>query len=94
MNEEMLEKDLIELTGEDGGTYTFEVYDYFFYNGEEYAILQDPDEDEAEEESDDEDEDEAEEKAEEEEAPVPEPEKKKKRGFFSRLFGRKGDDDE
>ncbi len=50
MNEEMLEKDLIELTGEDGGTYTFEVYDYFFYNGEEYAILQDPDEDEAEEE--------------------------------------------
>ena len=47
MNEEMLEKDLIELTGEDGGTYTFEVVDYFFYNGEEYAILQDPDEDEA-----------------------------------------------
>ena len=46
MNEEMLEKDLIELTGEDGGTYTFEVVDYFFYNGEEYAILQDPDEDE------------------------------------------------
>ena len=54
----------------------------------------DEDEDEAEEESDDEDEDEAEEEAEEEEAPAPEPEKKKKRGFFSRLFGRKGDDDE
>ena len=49
----------------------------------------DEDKDEAGEESDDEDEDEA-----EEEAPAPEPEKKKKRGFFSRLFGRKGDDDE
>ncbi|MBQ9009220.1 MAG: DUF1292 domain-containing protein [Clostridia bacterium] len=47
MNEEALEKDLIELTSEDGDAYTFEVYDYFFYNGEEYAILQDPDEDES-----------------------------------------------
>ncbi|OPZ21940.1 MAG: Signal recognition particle receptor FtsY [Firmicutes bacterium ADurb.BinA205] len=70
----------------------------------------DEDEDEAEEESEDEDEDEAEEEsedeaeeesedededeAEEEETPAPQPEKKKKRGFFSRLFGRKGDDDE
>jgi len=51
---------------------------------------EDEDEDEAEEESDDEDEDEAE----EEDTPAPQPEKKKKRGFFSRLFGRKGDDDE
>ena len=51
---------------------------------------EDEDEDEAEEESEDEDEDEAEEK----ETPAPQPEKKKKRGFFSRLFGRKGDDDE
>ena len=62
----------------------------------------DEDEDEAEEESKDEDEDEAEEEsedededeAEEEETPAPQPEKKKKRGFFSRLFGRKGDGDE
>ena len=46
-------------------------------------------ENEAEEESEDETEEET-----EEEAPAPEPEKKKKRGFFSRLFGRKGDDDE
>jgi len=51
------------------------------------------DEDEDEDESNDEDEDD-EAEAEEEEAPAPQPEKKKKRGFFSRLFGRKGDDDE
>ncbi|MBP7186082.1 MAG: signal recognition particle-docking protein FtsY [Ruminococcus sp.] len=52
----------------------------------------DDDESEDEDEDDDESDDEAE--AEEEEAPAPQPEKKKKRGFFSRLFGRKGDDDE
>ena len=56
------------------------------------------DEDEDDEESNDEDEDDEESddeaEAEEEEAPAPQPEKKKKRGFFSRLFGRKGDDDE
>ncbi|MCR5109935.1 MAG: signal recognition particle-docking protein FtsY [Ruminococcus sp.] len=53
------------------------------------------DENEAEDESETEDENEAEDEPEtEEEAPAPEPEKKKKRGFFSRLFGRKGDDDE
>jgi len=57
---------------------------------EDEADEESEDEDEAEEESEDEDEDEAE----EEETPAPQPEKKKKRGFFSRLFGRKGDDDE
>ena len=56
---------------------------------------EDEDEDESETEDEDEDESEAEDEPEtEEEAPAPEPEKKKKRGFFSRLFGRKGDDDE
>ena len=60
---------------------------------------EDEDESEAEDEDEDEDESETEDESEdepetEEEAPAPEPEKKKKRGFFSRLFGRKGDDDE
>lgn len=31
--------DLIEMTDEDGQTVLFEILDYFFYNGEEYAIL-------------------------------------------------------
>ena len=58
---------------------------------EDESETEDEDEDESETEDEDEDEDEPET---EEEAPAPEPEKKKKRGFFSRLFGRKGDDDE
>ena len=49
---------------------------------------------EPEEESVPEDESEPEEEAVPEETASPEPEKKKKKGFFSRLFGRKGDDDE
>ena len=68
---------------------------------EDESEAEDEDEDESETEDEDEpeseaeDEDEAEDEPEtEEEAPAPEPEKKKKRGFFSRLFGRKGDDDE
>ena len=55
---------------------------------------EDDDEDESDDEDEDEDESDDEAEAEEEEAPAPQPEKKKKRGFFSRLFGRKGDDDE
>ena len=68
--------------------------------GEAEEESDDEDENEAEEESDDEDEaeeeseDKDEDEAKEEETPAPQPEKKKKRGFFSRLFGRKGDDDE
>jgi len=38
MNEEF---DLIEMTDEEGNTLTFKIIDYFFYNGEEYAILTD-----------------------------------------------------
>ncbi len=53
----------------------------------------------AEEKSADEDEEDFEDEVEklidaEEEAPAEEPEKKKKKGFFSRLFGRKGDEDD
>ena len=59
---------------------------------EDESEAEDEDEDEDEPETEDEDEDEDEPEA-EEEAPAPESEKKK-RGFFSRLFGRKGDDDE
>ncbi len=60
---------------------------------EDESETEDEDEDEDESETEDEDEDEDEPET-EDEAPAPEPEKKKKRGFFSRLFGRKGDDDE
>ena len=60
---------------------------------EDESEAEDEDEDEDESETEDEDEDEDEPET-EDEAPAPEPEKKKKRGFFSRLFGRKGDDDE
>ncbi|MBR2287978.1 MAG: DUF1292 domain-containing protein [Clostridia bacterium] len=43
------ERDLIEITYEDGTTHTQEIIDYFFYNGQEYAIVSDYDEeDEAE----------------------------------------------
>ena len=35
------EPDLVEMTDEDGNTITMMVLDYFFYNGEEYAILAD-----------------------------------------------------
>ena len=38
MDQEM-ERDLIELTDEDGNTDTFEILDYFFYNGQEYALV-------------------------------------------------------
>ncbi len=68
---------------------------------EDESEAEDEDEDEDESEAEDEDESETEDEDEDEdepetedEAPAPEPEKKKKRGFFSRLFGRKGDDDE
>lgn len=40
--------DLIEMTDEDGNTTLFEIVDYFFYNGEEYAILTEADASEAE----------------------------------------------
>ena len=43
------EPDLIEITDEDGNVYVMEIVDYFFYNGQEYAIVADYDEeDEAE----------------------------------------------
>lgn len=34
-------EDMIEMTDEEGNTILFSIIDYFFYNGEEYAILTD-----------------------------------------------------
>jgi hypothetical protein len=42
---ETMEDDFIEMTDEDGNTILFKIIDYFFYNGEEYAILTDSNED-------------------------------------------------
>ena len=43
--DENYEPDLLEMTDEDGNTILVQVLDYFFYNGQEYAILTDaPDE--------------------------------------------------
>ena len=50
MDEVVMEEDIIEMTDEEGNTILFKIIDYFFYNGEEYAILTD---------SNDEDDDEA-----------------------------------
>ena len=33
--------DMIEMTDEEGNTTLFKILDYFFYNGDEYAILTD-----------------------------------------------------
>jgi len=35
------ERDIIEMTDDEGNTILMEVIDYFFYNGEEYVILTD-----------------------------------------------------
>jgi len=43
--EETYEEDIIEMTDEEGNTILFKIIDYFFYNGEEYAILTDSNED-------------------------------------------------
>ena len=48
-------EDVIEMTDEEGNTILFSIIDYFFYNGEEYAILTDSnDEDAAEADAEDE----------------------------------------
>jgi len=39
--EDAFERDLIEMADDEGNTILLEVIDYFFYNGEEYAILAD-----------------------------------------------------
>lgn len=41
--------DMIEMTDEEGNTLLFKIIDYFYYNGEEYAILTDSIEDDADE---------------------------------------------
>ncbi len=44
-NEENMQPDLLEMTSEDGSTLLMQVLDYFFYNGQEYAILAEAPED-------------------------------------------------
>ena len=39
--EEMNERDILEFTDDEGHTLLLQVTDYFFYNGEEYALLAD-----------------------------------------------------
>ncbi len=39
--DENMQPDLLELSDEDGNTMLVQVRDYFFYNGQEYAILVD-----------------------------------------------------
>ena len=39
MDENQMERDLIELLDEEGNEFVAEVVDYFFYNGDEYATL-------------------------------------------------------
>ncbi len=50
MDEEL---DLVVLTDEDGNELTMEVLDYFFYEGQEYAVMTDYDEDAPEDEEED-----------------------------------------
>ncbi len=56
MNDELFEQDgldegdmedVIEMTDEEGNTILFSIIDYFFYNGEEYAILTDSNDEDA-----------------------------------------------
>ena len=44
-NWEQEDDDLVIFESEDGEEMTFSIEDYFFYNGEEYALLADVDED-------------------------------------------------
>ncbi|MBR5164611.1 MAG: signal recognition particle-docking protein FtsY [Ruminococcus sp.] len=69
----------------------FDIDESFMESLAEEKAAEEADEDSEDEDYDYDDEDEAEE--DEEEAPA-EPEKKKKKGFFSRLFGRKDDDED
>ncbi len=45
-----MEPDIIDFEDEEGNTIPFEVIDYLFYNGEEYALLVEATEEESEEE--------------------------------------------
>ena len=46
--EELYERDILEFTDDEGHTLLLQVTDYFFYNGEEYALLAEYDEEEEE----------------------------------------------
>jgi hypothetical protein len=72
----------------------FDIDESFMESLAEEKAAEEADEDE-DYDYDDEDEEESEDEAEEDEEEAPaEPEKKKKKGFFSRLFGRKDDDED
>ena len=51
--EQMEERDVVEFVDDEGNTLLLEVMDYFFYNGEEFAALQNAKEDEDEASEDD-----------------------------------------
>jgi hypothetical protein len=44
MGQDQDERDIVEFSDEEGNTLLLEVMDYFFYNGEEFAVLCDADE--------------------------------------------------
>ena len=50
--EQMEERDIVEFVDDEGNTLLLEVMDYFFYNGEEFAALQDAKEEDDESEDD------------------------------------------
>ena len=50
-NDMNMEEDIIDFEDEDGNVIPFEVVDYVFYNGEEYALLTEVTEEEADEEN-------------------------------------------
>ena len=50
--EQMEERDVVEFVDDEGNTLLLEVMDYFFYNGEEFAALQDAKEEDDESEDD------------------------------------------
>lgn len=45
MYEDDDDRDIVEFSDEEGNTLSLEVLDYFFYNGDEYAVLGDPEDD-------------------------------------------------
>lgn len=45
MHEDDDDRDIVEFSDEEGNTLSLEVLDYFFYNGDEYAVLGDPEDD-------------------------------------------------
>ena len=51
--EELQERDVIEFSDDDGNTMMLEVMDYFYYNGQEFAILSNAEENPSDDDPDD-----------------------------------------